>query len=137
MNRSPLVLIVDDSRDNREAYVEYLQYRGFRTIQAATGEEALKASHRRHPDVVLLDLRLPDLAGVEVSRRLRSSEVPRRPTIIALSACVFEQDVAAAMENGCDAFLAKPCLPDAVVTEITRLLDAPAVGRDSTQALCS
>ena len=129
MNRSPLVLIVDDARDNREAYVEYLQFCGFRTIQAATGQEALNATHSCHPDVVLLDLRLPDLEGVEVSRRLRSSTSVRRLTIIALSACVFQEDIASAIENGCDAFLAKPCLPDELVTEIGRLLNWSTTAR--------
>jgi two-component system cell cycle response regulator DivK len=120
MNRSPLVLIVDDARDNREAYAEYLRYCGFRTTEAATGEEALRESRRLRPDVVLLDMRLPDVAGPEVSRRLRADRV--RPRIIAISACVYPNDVAAALDSGCDAFLSKPCLPDDVVSEIHRLL---------------
>jgi CheY-like chemotaxis protein len=122
MTPAPLVLIVDDAQDNREAYAEYLQYRGFRTTEAGNGEQALEEFHRSAPDVVLLDMRLPDFSGVEVSRRMRSMGAGGT-TIIALSACVFEQDVAAAMESGCDAFLAKPCLPDALVMEIRRLLD--------------
>jgi two-component system cell cycle response regulator DivK len=123
MNESPLVLIVDDARDNREAYAEYLRFHGFRTIEAANGQEALKESARWNPDVILLDLRLPDMDGVDVSRRIRSSGA--RPRIIALSACVFQPDVDAAMEGGCDAFLAKPCLPGDVVKEIRRVLEIP------------
>lgn len=121
MDQSPLVLIVDDARDNREAYAEYLQFRGFRVLEAATGQSALDEADRHDPDVVLLDMVLPDIAGTEVTRRLRSAGFGR-PTIIALSACVSERDVALALESGCDSFLAKPCVPDAVVTEIWRLL---------------
>jgi two-component system cell cycle response regulator DivK len=66
-------------------------------------------------------MRLPGVDGVEVSRRLRAVGFPTVP-IIAVSACVFEPDVAAALESGCDAFLAKPCLPETVVHEIKRLL---------------
>lgn len=121
MNPSPLVLIVDDARDNREAYAEYLQFQGFRTSQAATGEQALEEFRRATPDVVLLGMRLPDFPGVEVSRRMRSMN-HAGTTIIALSACVFKEDVAAAMESGCDLFLGKPCLPDALVFEIRRQL---------------
>ena len=118
----PLVLIVDDAKDNREGYAQYLEFCGLRTVEAATGEEALRQAHRWKPDVILLDMRLPDLAGIEVSRLLRSAGFAHTP-IIALSACVFPPDVRAAMESGCDAFLAKPCLPDAVFAEITRFLE--------------
>lgn len=121
MKRSPLVLIVDDAKDNREGYAQYLQFCGFRTAEAATGEEALNEAARTSPDAVLLDLRLPGLAGAEVSRRLRASGFSSTP-IIALSACTFESDITEARESGCDAFLAKPCLPETVVSEIKRLL---------------
>ncbi len=121
MDQSPLVLIVDDARDNREAYAEYLRFHGFRTMEAASGEEALRESQRAQPDIVLLDMRLPDVGGTEVSRRLRRSG-RRCPRIIAISASVYPSDVAAALSSGCDAFLGKPCLPDEVVSEIRRLL---------------
>ncbi len=121
MKRTPLVLIVDDARDNREAYAEYLRYRGFRTTEAATGLEALRESRRSRPDVVLLDMRLPDVGGLEVSRLLNRDSA-MRPRIIAVSASVYPSDVAAALDNGCDAFLGKPCLPDDLVSEIRRLL---------------
>jgi DNA-binding response OmpR family regulator len=132
MKRTPVVLIVDDERDNREAYAEYLEFRGFRTRQAATGEAALREARRSNPDVVVLDMRLPDLPGVEVSRRLRARGFAQG--IIALSASVFQTDVAAALESGCDAFVAKPCLPDALVVEITRLLGARP--RSTARAAC-
>ena len=119
-----MILVVDDERDNREAYAEYLRHHGYRTAEAATGHEALQKAGRSHPDLVLLDLRLPDMEGTEVSRRLRAAPSPPQ-AIIALSACVFEQDVAAALASGCDAFLAKPCLPDEVLAEIRRLLARP------------
>jgi two-component system cell cycle response regulator DivK len=122
MNRPPLVLIVDDATDNREGYAQYLQFCGFRTAEAATGEDALKEAHRSKPDVILLDMRLPGLPGAEVSRRLRSAGFDSMP-IIALSACAFDSDIAAAKESGCNAFLAKPCLPETVVMEIRRLLE--------------
>jgi CheY-like chemotaxis protein len=136
MQPSPLVLIVDDAQDNREAYAEYLQYRGFRTAEAENGEGALTEFLSSAPDVVLLDMRLPDFPGAEVSRRMRSTGCGGT-IIIALSGCVLPRDVAAAMENGCDAFLAKPCLPDALVSEITRLLAAQGAGRLATRASCS
>lgn len=125
MTRKPLVLIVDDALDNREGYAEYLQFHGFRTLEAATGGEAMASARRRQPDVVLLDLRLPDVDGDEVCRELRALWGGKTP-IIALSACVYGSDVASALASGCTAFLGKPCLPDAVLAEIRRLLGAEA-----------
>jgi two-component system, cell cycle response regulator DivK len=121
MAPQPLVLVVDDARDNREGYAEYLRYRGFRTLEAETGLDALDLARRHRPDVIVLDIRLPDIDGTEVSRRLRA-EGFEHTTIIALSACVGPPAAGAAIESGCDAFLAKPCLPDSLVTEIYRLL---------------
>jgi two-component system, cell cycle response regulator DivK len=126
MNRPPRVLIVDDDRDNREAYAEYLCYRGYEVTEAASGTEALTKVGACEPDIVLLDLRLPDVAGVEVSRHLRATH-SRALSIIALSACVFDGDVETALRNGCDAFIGKPCLPDVLEAELRRVLDARAV----------
>ena len=123
MKQQPLVLIVDDVKDNREGYAQYLQFCGYRTVEAATGEEALTQAHLTKPDIILLDMRLPGLAGGDVSRVLRSEGFERTP-IIAISASVFPPDVDAAMESGCDVFLPKPCLPDHLVSEIQRLLEA-------------
>ncbi len=121
MKRSAVVLIVDDATDNREGYAQYLQFCGFRTVEAATGEEALNVARRVKPDAILLDVRLPALDGLEVTRILRGEGFTT--PILAMSACVFEPDVKAALDSGCDAFLAKPCLPETVVAELKRLLE--------------
>ena len=122
MPEAPLVLIVDDASDNREAYAEYLRFRGFRTVEAATGTEAKDLARLHSPDVILLDLRLPDIDGLEVSRYVRATKELAGSTIIAVSA-VFPSDVADALTAGCDLFLQKPCLPDTLVAEIERLLE--------------
>ena len=72
--------------------------------------------------MILLDLRLPDIDGLEVSRYIRASAALEQAKIIAVSAAVFPADIAAAMESGCHVFLQKPCLPDTLVAEIERLL---------------
>jgi hypothetical protein len=126
MSRVPLVLIVDDARDNREAYAEYLRFRGFQTLEAATGSEALQQALAQRPDVILLDLRLPDIDGLEVSKYVRATPDLRHSKIIAVSAAVYPADMAAALASGCDAFLQKPCPPDLLVAEIARLLASAA-----------
>ena len=74
----------------------------------------------------MLDLRLPDIDGLEVSQRIRAARSLALTRIIAVSARVMPSDVASALAAGCDAFLQKPCLPDDLVREMERLLDLPA-----------
>ena len=123
MAPAALVLIVDDAPDNREAYAEYLRFRGFRTLEAGTGAAAIALARSEQPDVILLDMRLPDIDGLDVSRLVRADPMLRQSKIIAVSAAVFPADVAAALASGCHVFLQKPCLPDALVAEIERLLE--------------
>jgi CheY-like chemotaxis protein len=119
-----LVLIVDDARDNREGYAEYLTYCGFQILQAGDGEKALAHAREHRPDAIVLDIRLPGQNGLEVARALRAEKEFARTVIVALSACVTPADQKAAIESGCDAFLGKPCLPDALVAELNRLLES-------------
>jgi CheY-like chemotaxis protein len=121
---APLILIAEDDVDNREGYAEYLSYLGYRVAQAANGEDALVWARQLRPDVLLLDLALPGVDGWEVARRLKADSSTRSMLVIALSACVFPDDVLRATDAGCDLFLDKPCYPQTVAAEIERLLAA-------------
>jgi two-component system cell cycle response regulator DivK len=83
---APVVLIVDDSDKNRKLAREVLRAAGLRTLEAARGDEAIAVTAERRPDLVLLDLRLPDMDGTDVARALRDAEATRRIPIVALSA---------------------------------------------------
>jgi len=101
----PLVLVVDDEPQLRRFLRASLPAQGYRIVEAATGEEALREAAARAPDLVLLDLGLPDLDGVEVTRRLREwSAAP----IVVLSARDQEQDKIRALDAGADDYLTKP-----------------------------
>ncbi|HET9299353.1 MAG TPA: response regulator [Candidatus Polarisedimenticolaceae bacterium] len=101
----PLVLVVDDEPQLRRFLRASLPAQGYRLIEAATGEEALREAAARAPDLVLLDLGLPDLDGVEVTRRLREwSAAP----ILVLTARDQEQDKIRALDAGADDYLTKP-----------------------------
>jgi len=117
-----LVLIAEDDADNREGYAEYLAGLGYRVAQAATGEDALAWARELKPDVVLLDLALPGIDGWEVARRLKGDRSTAEIRLIALSACVFPEDVVRAREAGCELFLEKPCYPQTVADEIRNLV---------------
>ena len=124
MDDTPLILIAEDDADNREGYAEYLTFLGYRVAQAANGEDALVWARQLRPDVLLLDLALPGVDGWEVARQLKSDTSTRSMLVIALSACVFPNDVLRATDAGCDLFLDKPCYPQTVADEIERLLAA-------------
>jgi CheY-like chemotaxis protein len=83
---SPLVLIVDDNETNRKLARDVLRAAGLRTIETASGRESLALAAERRPDVILLDLRLPDMDGTEVARRLGVGADTARIPVVALSA---------------------------------------------------
>ena len=119
----PLVLVVEDYQDAREMYVAYLQFSGFAVAEAANGIEAIEKTRELLPDIVLMDLALPRMDGWEATRRLKNDERTRHIPIVALTGHALAGHAEGAREAGCDAFVTKPCLPDALVAEIRRLLD--------------
>ena len=121
-DEKPLVLVVDDHADNRDIYATYLQFQGYRVAQAIDGHDALAKAFELHPDAVLMDLSLPGVDGWEVTRRLKQDESTRSILVIAVSGHARPEYVDNAKASGCDAFMAKPCLPETVANEIRRVL---------------
>jgi two-component system cell cycle response regulator DivK len=119
----PLVLVVEDYQDAREMYAAYLQFSGFQVAEAANGIEAVEKTQELLPDIVLMDLALPRMDGWEATRRLKNDPRTHHIPIVALTGHALEGHAEGAREAGCDAFVTKPCLPDALVAEINRLLD--------------
>lgn len=110
-----VVLVVEDDIDNREALAEYLRSVNFVVHSAENGFDGFDAATRLRPGVILMDLKLRGLDGWEVTRRLGLDERTRDIPVIAVSACVFPQDVGRALDAGCVRFVSKPFnLPDLV-----------------------
>jgi CheY-like chemotaxis protein len=118
----PLVLVVEDYQDAREMYAEYLTLNGFRVEEARNGFEALDKASALLPDIILMDLALPRLDGWEATRRLKRDPRTSHIPIIALTGHALEGHAQGARSAGCDAFVTKPCLPDALVAELRRTL---------------
>jgi two-component system cell cycle response regulator DivK len=125
MTQEPLVLVVDDFQDNREMYAEYLAFSGFRVIQAANGKEALDQAFANRPDIIIMDLSLPVMDGWEATRRLKADQRTNGIPVVALTGHAMQGHSKGALEAGCDAFVAKPCLPDQLVAEIRKMLSTP------------
>jgi two-component system KDP operon response regulator KdpE len=115
MSRDPRVLLVDDETSVQRTVAPLLRSRGYVVEIAGTGHDALALVAERPPDLILLDLGLPDLEGSEVCRRIRrESSVP----IIVLSARGEEQDKVAALDLGADDYVTKPFGPEELLARI-------------------
>jgi CheY-like chemotaxis protein len=120
------VLLVEDYDDAREMYVEYLTLCGFEMSEAANGLEAIERARAQLPHIVVMDLSLPQMDGWETARRLREDSRTAGIPILALTGHVLADFSRRAKESGFDGFLTKPCLPEDLVAEIRRVLDARA-----------
>src|SRR4029079_11519940 len=113
----------------REMYSEYLQFSGFDVVEAANGIEALQSALERTPDIILMDLSLPVMDGWEATRRLKADDRTASIPVVALTGHALAGISEGAKRAGCDAFVTKPCLPEDLVREIRKILDAPDASR--------
>jgi CheY-like chemotaxis protein len=128
---SPLVLVVDDFPDNRDMYMQYLEFSGLRVAEAQNGHEALQQANALLPDLIVMDLSLPGLDGWEATRRLKADARTRAIPVIALTGHALAGHSKGAIEAGCDAFITKPCLPERLLEEIRKMLDSrPVSGKE-------
>ena len=122
MSKSKHLLIVDDDRNSREGYRLYLSAKGFDVLAVSGGADALEFVKRATPDLVVLDLGLPDIDGWEVARRLKNSDDTSAIPIIAFSGRSMQHEQVSALRAGCDLYLTKPCAPDKLLMAIHKLL---------------
>jgi DNA-binding response OmpR family regulator len=113
------ILVVEDEARIAEVVQQYLERDGYMVVRAATGGDALDAAARRRPDLVVLDLGLPDMSGEDVCRRLREgSDVP----IIMLTARDAEEDLVRGLQLGADDYVTKPFSPRELTARVRALL---------------
>lgn len=118
------ILIVEDNELNRDVLSRRLERRGYLVFLAKDGPSGLDMAHDRQPDLILLDLGLPEIDGWECARRLKAAASTRHIPIIALSAHAMVGDRQKALDAGCDEFDTKPIDFVGLLHTMTRLLDA-------------
>src|SRR5262249_31590600 len=118
---SKKVLIVEDDLDILQLVKLYLDNEGFRTVTAVNGVDALKLVKTEHPDLVVLDLMLPEIDGLEVCKKLRVTPQTAMLPIIMLTAKSEESDTVVGLELGADDYVGKPFSPRALVARIKAL----------------
>jgi len=113
-----LVLIVDDNEKNVKLARDVLRFAGFRTLEAGTAGDGLTLATENLPDVILMDIRLPDMDGTEALRHLRRAERTARIPVVALTSFAMKGDRERFLDEGFDGYLEKPIsikeFPDAV-----------------------
>jgi two-component system, cell cycle response regulator DivK len=113
------VLVVEDNDLNSKLLNDLLQYQGYTVVTTRFGEAALELARRYKPDAILMDIQLPDISGMEATRRIKADQETRTIPIIAVTAFAMPGDEANILASGCDAYVAKPFN----VREILKLVD--------------
>ena len=103
-----VVLIVDDNEKNMKLAGDVLRLAGFQTLEAGTGAESISLAHEHLPDVILMDIRLPDMDGTEATRKLKEDPRTARIPIVALTSLAMKGDRELLLGAGFDGYLEKP-----------------------------
>jgi two-component system phosphate regulon response regulator PhoB len=118
----PTILVVDDEEDIRELVELHLQREGYGVLTCETGEQALQGTQSKTPDLVVLDLMLPGIDGLEVCKRLKAQPKTREIPVVMLTAKGEEADIVTGLELGADDYITKPFSGRVLVARIRRLL---------------
>jgi two-component system, cell cycle response regulator DivK len=103
-----LILIVEDNEKNLKLVRDVLQVKGFSTLEAGTAEDGIRIAVERKPDLILMDIHLPGISGIEALKVLRADAVTAAIPVIAVTASVMQQDRKQITEAGFDAYVGKP-----------------------------
>ncbi len=118
------ILYIEDNADNLLLVRRALEARGYRVVEAEDGLVGLAQVEREKPDVVLLDINLPDVDGYEVVRRLRANPAWRTLPVVAITAKALPGDAERALAAGCDLYMSKPIAVRALWAALERILSA-------------
>jgi CheY-like chemotaxis protein len=117
----PTVLVVEDFEDNRFMMRRLLEMSGYRVVEAVNGNQAVESAASERPDIILMDLSLPQLDGLAATRRIRAQEGSRKVPIVAVSAHDSADFHAEALAAGCNEYVTKPIDFDQLVALLDRL----------------
>ena len=112
------ILVIEDQEDNRRILCDLLTTRGYEIIEATTGLDGVTIAEKERPDLILMDIQLPGIDGYEATRRIKANPTLHQIPIIAVTSYALSGDDAQALEAGCDAYVAKPFSPRALLAKI-------------------
>jgi len=118
-----LILIVEDNDKNRKLVRDVLRFKGYTTIEAETGEAGVRLAQERRPNLVLMDIRLPGIDGMEALRQLRAEPTTREIPVMAMTASVMSEDRRRVMGAGFDAYQGKPIQVNDFLAAVAQTLE--------------
>ena len=119
---SKRILVIEDTEDNRQIIRDLLSSVGYELIEAADGAEGVALARSQNPDLILMDIQLPQMDGYEATRRIRAIPELARVPIIAVTSYALSGDEAKTREAGCDGYVAKPFSPRQLLAKVRELL---------------
>ena len=124
-NSDKVVLVVEDNAANMRFCQALLESRGHIVLQATYGIQGLRMAREHRPDLILMDMQLPDISGLEVTKRLKEDKTLKSIPVIAVTVFTLNSEEERCLAGGCDGFISKPIsIPDLMQT-VEHLLDRP------------
>jgi two-component system cell cycle response regulator DivK len=120
------VLVVEDNDLNMKLFHDLLEAQGYHVLQTKDGMEALKLARQHRPDLILMDIQLPEVSGIEVTKWLKEDDELRSIPVVAVTAFAMKGDEEKIREGGCEAYIAKPISVTHFLQTVERFLAAPA-----------
>ncbi len=120
---SKRILVVEDQPDNRRIVRDLLTSAGYEILEAVTGPDGVRAAEAHVPDLILMDIQLPELDGYEATRRIKAQPQLQHIPIIAVTSYALSGDDVKAVAAGCDGYVSKPFSPRALLAKIREFLD--------------
>jgi len=117
-----VILIVEDNEKNMKLVRDVLQFKGYETIEAVTGTDGVRLSKEHKPDLVLMDIQLPDIDGITALGQIRADATTQKIPVIAVSASVMPDDQQRIVASGFDAYVTKPINVKSFVETIERFV---------------
>ena len=116
------VMIVEDNELNMKIFGDILDAHGYQTIRIPDGEQALETARSRHPDLIVMDIQLPGVSGLEVTRRLKQDDELKSIPVVAVTAFAMKGDEDRIRDGGCEAYIAKPVRIEELLETVRQFL---------------
>ena len=120
-----VILIVEDNEKNLKLVRDVLQFKGYRTLEAVTGTEGVRLAREEKPDLVLMDIQLPDIDGITALGRLRADPLTLKMPVVAVSASVMPNDQQRIVASGFDAYVTKPINVKSFLETVEKFVGKP------------
>lgn len=120
---SKTILIVEDNELNMKLFNDLLQAHGYNTVQTMDGRDAVMLARDHRPDLILMDIQLPEISGLEITRMLKADSELKRIPVVAVTAFAMKGDEEKIREGGCEGYIAKPISIPTFLDTVSRFLN--------------